>query len=34
MKNTSTRAGKEIVLLYMCDDVSSVATPVQQLKPA
>ncbi len=32
LENTGTRDGKEVVQLYVRDKVSSVATPVQQLK--
>jgi len=32
VKNTSTRAGDEVAQLYLSDDVSSVVTPVKQLK--
>ena len=31
MRNTSTRAGKEVVQLYTQDPVGSVVRPVQQL---
>jgi beta-glucosidase len=32
VKNTSSRAGDEVAQLYLTDDVSSVVTPVKQLK--
>jgi beta-glucosidase len=32
VKNTSARAGDEVTQLYLSDDVSSVVTPVKQLK--
>jgi beta-glucosidase len=32
VKNTSTRTGDEVAQLYLSDDVSSVVTPVKQLK--
>jgi beta-glucosidase len=32
IKNTSARAGDEVAQLYLTDDVSSVVTPVKQLK--
>jgi beta-glucosidase len=32
VKNTSSRAGDEVAQLYLSDDVSSVVTPVKQLK--
>jgi len=32
VKNTSARAGDEVAQLYLTDDVSSVVTPVKQLK--
>lgn len=32
VKNTGTRAGKEVVILYLNDEVSSVARPMHQMK--
>ena len=32
MENTGSREGKEVVQLYVRDKISSVATPIRQLK--